>query len=86
MCGKLNIIDITKGQSIIVKSPPYYEMEYEYIVIQAGEKIIKASLKGSIKVKKTWSRENFELLVHHEIIKIVALQENPEPSITIKVD
>ncbi len=61
-------MSLSIGQVIIVKTPPYYKKQYEYIITAAGEKKILANLKGSPKVKKQWSKVEFDLLVQHKII------------------
>ena len=63
-------IDIKIGQSILVKTPPYYRDEYEYVITQSGQKKISANLKGSTKVKKHWTTTEFELLLKHKLIAL----------------
>jgi hypothetical protein len=59
-----------KGQLIYVKAPPYYEKEYPYEISGAGDKLIRASLQHSPKVKKSWSHEEFELLIEMGMVRV----------------
>ena len=65
-------LDIAKGQLLAVKAPPLFEKEYIYEVTAAGDKVIRATLQHSPKVKKHWTIEQFDLLVEHGIIKLVS--------------
>ncbi len=60
-----------KGQLIYVKAPPYYEKEYPYEISGAGDKMIRANLQHSPKVKKSWSHEEFELLIEMGLVRVV---------------
>jgi hypothetical protein len=71
---------VKKGQLILVKAPPYYEKEYFYEVTGAGEKSIRASLYHSPKVKKTWSLEEFRLLMEMKMVRLARDNEAP-PSV-----
>lgn len=68
-------VAVAKGDTLIVKTPPYFEKEYTYEVTSAGDKQVKASLKGSDKVKKVWGRTEFALLVDMGIIQLVTPAE-----------
>lgn len=61
---------IKKGQLLGVKAPPYYNKEYIYSVTSAGDKLIRADLYGSPKVKKSWSREELELLIEMGVVRL----------------
>jgi hypothetical protein len=61
---------IKKGQLLLVKAPPYYEKAYLYEVLSAGDKQIRATLYHSPKVKKSWSKEEFELLVEMGVVAL----------------
>lgn len=65
------MMDIVKGQKLYVKAPPYYEKEYLYEVVSAGDKQIRANLYKSPTVKKTWSREEFSLLIEMGVVRLV---------------
>jgi hypothetical protein len=69
--------DLKKGQLLLVKAPPYYEKEYFYEVSGAGDKQIRASLYHSPKVKKSWTVEEFKLLVEMGIIRLAKEDEHP---------
>lgn len=64
-------MEVKRGQLLQVKAPPLFEKEYLYIVTAAGDKMIRADLKNSPKVKKQWSLEEFELSIKHGIIRLV---------------
>ncbi len=64
-------VTVAKGDTLLVKTPPYFEKEYTYEVTSAGDKQIRANLKGSDKVKKVWARTEFALLVEMGIIKLI---------------
>lgn len=63
--------ELKKGQLLKVKAPPYYEKEYVYEVTGAGEKVIRANLHHSPKVKKSWTLEELELLLEMGIVTFV---------------
>lgn len=62
-------MDLKKGQLILVKAPPLFEKEYVYEITGAGEKMIRANLHHSPKVKKQWTPEEFDILIKHGIIR-----------------
>jgi hypothetical protein len=64
-----------KGQKLWVKAPPYYDKEYLYEVISAGDKKVRASLYHSPKVKKSWSIHELHLLVNMGIIRLVEQEQ-----------
>ena len=70
-------LPVQKGQLILVKAPPYYEKEYFYEVTSAGDKLIRASLYHSPKVKKSWSLEEFLLLIEMKMVRLANEQEGP---------
>lgn len=67
----LPTVEVAKGDSLSVKAPPYFDKEYTYEVTSAGDRQIRATLKGSSKVKKLWERTEFALLVGMGMIKIL---------------
>lgn len=71
------IDDLKKGQLLLVKAPPYYEKEYFYEITGAGDKQIRASLYHSPKVKKTWSVEEFKLLIEMGVVRLAKDGERP---------
>ena len=68
---------ITKGKLLLVKAPPYYDKEYFYEVTSAGEKLVRASLYHSPKVKKSWSLEELKLLMEMGIVRLAKDGETP---------
>jgi hypothetical protein len=70
-------VDVNKGQLLAVKAPPYYEKVYFYEVLSAGEKQIRATLYHSPKVKKTWTTEEFELLIEMGVVRLADRSEIP---------
>jgi len=70
-------IAIKKGQLLGVKAPPYYSKEYIYQVTSAGDKLIRADLYHSPKVKKSWSREELELLMEMGVVRLAEATEAP---------
>jgi hypothetical protein len=68
---------ISKGSFLIVKSPPYYRDEYIYEVVSAGEKIVRASLHRSPKVKKSWNVDELSLLIEMGVIRLAEKSEVP---------
>ncbi|CAN5389518.1 hypothetical protein BH11CYA1_BH11CYA1_22190 [soil metagenome] len=63
--------NFAKGQLLGVKAPPLFEKEYIYEVTGAGDKVIRASLHHSPKVKKQWTHEQFALLLEHGIVRLI---------------
>jgi predicted nucleic acid-binding Zn ribbon protein len=71
---------IKKGQILIVKVPPYYEKEYYYQVTMAGDKLIRADLYHSPKVKKNWTKQDLATLMEHGIVRLAMDHERPQGS------
>lgn len=69
---------INKGTLLIVKSPPYYKDEYFYEVTSAGDKVIKANLWRSPKVRKSWNATEFQLLIKMGLVRLAQEGELPE--------
>ena len=69
---------LKKGDLIIVKVAPLYEKTYFYEITSAGEKLIRANLYNSPKVRKSWSTEEFEALMKHGIVRPAEEHEKPE--------
>ena len=70
-------VTISKGQLLAIKAPPYYTREYFYEVESAGQKSIRAKLYHSPKVRKSWTLEEFEVLIDMEIIRLAEASEIP---------
>jgi len=68
---------VRKGQLLLVKTPPYFEKEYFYEVISAGEKLIRASLYHSPKVKRSWTIDQFVASIDMGIIRLAKDDEAP---------
>lgn len=68
---------VRKGQLLLVKTPPYFEKEYFYEVVSAGEKLIRANLYHSPKVKRSWTLEQFEASLEMGIIRLAKDGEAP---------
>jgi hypothetical protein len=68
---------VQKGQLLIVKVPPYYEKEYFYEVTSAGDKLVRANLYRSPKVKRSWNIEEFRLLIEMGMLRIASENEAP---------
>ena len=73
-------VDIKKHQLLWVKAPPYYEKEYLYEVTGAGDKSIRASLYHSPRVRKSWTAEEFALLIEMGIVRMAAEDERARRS------
>ena len=71
-------LPVQKGQLIVVKAPPYYEKEYFYEVQSAGDKLVRANLYHSPKVKKSWSLEEFKLLLEMRVVRLAEADERPQ--------
>lgn len=63
-------LDIKKGQLLGVKAPPYYEKEYLYEVTSAGDKLIRATLYHSPRVRKSWKMEELALMIDMGIVRL----------------
>ncbi|HMO23659.1 MAG TPA: hypothetical protein PKC98_22065 [Candidatus Melainabacteria bacterium] len=70
-------LEFKKGQLLILKVAPYYEREYFYEITSAGDKLVRASLYHSPKVKKSWSREELETMFNLGIARIAKDHEKP---------
>jgi hypothetical protein len=75
--GLVMTAPVKKGQLLIVKVPPYYEKEYFYEVTSAGDKLIRANLYRSPKVKRSWNIEEFGLLIEMGMLRIASENEAP---------
>jgi hypothetical protein len=71
---------IKKGDALGVKAPPYYKIEYLYEVTGCGDKVVRAHLRGSEKVKKSWTREELSLLIEMGVVRICPPDEVPNPA------
>ena len=67
--------EITKGQYLLVKAPPYYTRDYVYQVTGAGDCRIRAALHGSPRVRKSWTAKELELLIEMGIVKQITAEE-----------
>ena len=72
----LNISDLKKGDLLGVKAPPYYKNEYVYEITSAGEKLIRAALRHSPRVKKTWTVRELELLVEMDVVRLIPFDQD----------
>ncbi|MBX3076205.1 hypothetical protein KF707_02025 [Candidatus Obscuribacterales bacterium] len=68
---------LQKGQLLVVKVAPLYEKEYFYQITSAGEKLVRADLFHSPKVKKNWTIEELEILMEHGIVRVARDDEKP---------
>lgn len=66
---------IKKGQYLWVKAPPYYAKEYLYEITSAGDKLVRANLHNSPKVRKSWPLDQFELLINMGMIRFASAEE-----------
>lgn len=71
------VSEISKGQLLVVKVPPYYTKEYFYEVESAGKKQIRAKLYHSPKVRKSWTKEEFGVLLDMQLIRLAEPGELP---------
>jgi len=74
---------IQKGQLLVVKVPPYYEKEYFYQVTSSGDKLVRADLYHSPKVKKNWTVQELEALMNMGIIRLARDDEKPQGSAAV---
>ena len=70
---------LKKGDLIVVKVAPLFEKTYFYEITSAGDKLVRASLFNSPKVKKSWTVEEFDALVKHGIVRKAHAHERPRP-------
>jgi hypothetical protein len=68
----------------VVKVPPYYEKEYYYQVTSAGDKLVRADLYHSPKVKKSWTVQELKALMEMGIVRLA--REHERPRGTAEVD
>lgn len=64
-------MQLKKGQLLAFKSPPFFDKEYVYEVTAAGDRLIRASLHHSPRVKKQWTPEEFAMLMEHRMIRLI---------------
>lgn len=62
-------LDLKKGQLLVVKAPPYYDKEYLYEIISAGDKQVRATLFKSPTVRKAWGRDELAILMEMAIVR-----------------
>ncbi|MBY0359970.1 MAG: hypothetical protein K2W82_18345 [Candidatus Obscuribacterales bacterium] len=60
---------LKKGQLLVVKTPPFYNTEYLYEISGAGDKVLRANLYRSPKVKKHWSLTDLSMLFESGMIR-----------------
>lgn len=70
-------VSFKKGQLLVVKAPPYYTKEYFYEVTSAGDKLIRATLYHSPKVKKSWSPQELTILMEMGVVRLPEDGETP---------
>jgi hypothetical protein len=68
---------VRRGELLVVKVPPCYQTEYLYVVTGAGNKLIRANLFHSPKVKRSWHIEEFRLLMEMGLVRIANQNETP---------
>ncbi len=68
---------LKKGQLLVVKSPPFFNKEYFYEVTSAGDKLVRAGLYHSPKVKRSWTTEELKILMEMGMIRLAAEGEKP---------
>lgn len=61
---------LKKGQLLVVKAPPLYNKEYLYEISSAGDKLLRANLYHSPRVKKQWSLADLALLFDSGMIRL----------------
>lgn len=66
---------VKKGQFLGVKAPPYYTREYFYEVTSAGDRVVRARLYGSPKVRKSWSAQEFAMLMEMGVVRLADKSE-----------
>jgi len=66
-----DLTDLKKGNLLGVKAPPYYKDEYIYEVTSAGEKVVRAVLRNSPRVRKSWTNEELKILLQMDIVRLV---------------
>ncbi|MBI4533943.1 MAG: hypothetical protein HY711_08340 [Candidatus Melainabacteria bacterium] len=69
--------EIAKGQLLWVKAPPYYNKEYLYEVTASGDKLIRASLYHSPRVRKSWTTEELVLLFEMGMVRLAEPGQTP---------
>ncbi|MBX9669774.1 MAG: hypothetical protein K2X93_19275 [Candidatus Obscuribacterales bacterium] len=77
---------IQKGCLLVVKVAPYYEKEYYYEVTSAGDKLIRADLYHSPRVKKSWTVRELDALINMGIVRIARVDERPQGSAEVHKD
>jgi hypothetical protein len=74
----MTVDNLKKGTLLLVKAPPYYKDEYFYEVISAGEKMVRAALYHSPKVRKSWSPEELRLSIEMGVVRFAKEGESPQ--------
>ncbi len=70
----INVYDLKKGDQLAVKAPPYYKDEYVYEVTSAGQKLVRANLAHSPRVKKSWSAQELQLLFQMGVVRLITAE------------
>lgn len=68
---------LKKGQLLVVKTPPLFNKEYFYEVTSAGDKLVRAGLYHSPKVKRSWTTEELKILMEMGMIRLATDEEKP---------
>jgi len=71
----MSVKDLKKGDKVYVKAPPYYKDEYLYEITSAGEKLIRATLYHSPKVRKNWSAKELHILFQMGMVRLADVTE-----------
>ena len=78
--------NLKKGQILVVKVPPFFDQQYFYEITAAGDKMIRASLYHSPKVKKQWTPDEYKLLQEHGMIRLADDQDMAKLASLSKTD
>ncbi len=68
-------MEVSKGQFLGVKAPPYFAKEYVYQVTSAGQKLVRADLYGSPSVSKSWTAQELKLLIEMGVVRLMPPSE-----------
>lgn len=68
---------LKKGQLLVVKTPPLFNKEYFYEVTSAGDKLVRAGLYHSPKVKRSWTTEELKILMEMGMVRLAVEGEKP---------
>lgn len=69
-------MQLKKGQLLAFKTPPFFDKAYVYEITAAGDRLIRASLHHSPRVKKQWTPEEFAMLMEHGMIRLIETEND----------